>query len=114
LITLQWSDTALESLHESIPGSENMIPVFSIFNGEYEWNRMLALFSSVTKTFHWSASAGCSCCEELTSSLKSISDLTEGSERELKQAIRTFIEHTPGILKDDELQKIFSKIKKQK
>lgn len=114
MIKLQWNETSLEFLHEDIPGSKDMVPVFSISNTESDWNRMLALFSPVTKKFHWSASSGCSCCEEFTGSLKSIADLTEGTEQELKRAVRSFVEHAPGALKEGELQKIFSKIKKQK
>jgi hypothetical protein len=114
LITLQWSENALEFLHEEIAGSNKLIPVFSITNNEYNWNKMLALFSAETKKFYWAAGSGCECCETLTTSVKDVSKLTEGSESELKQALRTFISHNSGIITDDEKQKIFSKIKKQK
>lgn len=114
MITLQWSETATEFLHEDIPGSEHMVPVFSINNGENDWKRMLALFSPVTKKFYWSTSGGCLCCEELTSHLSSADDLTEGTEQELKRALRSFLEHAPNILNEDEKQQVFSKIKKQK
>lgn len=114
MITLQWNETALEFLHEDIPGSERMVPVFSIHNGEHDWTRMLALFSTATKEFYWTARSGCACCEELTSHLRNVDDLAKGTERELKQAIRGFLEHAPDILKDGEKQKIFSKIKKHK
>lgn len=114
MITLQWNETALEFLHEDIPGSEQMVPVFSIHNGENDWSRMLALFSLDTKEFCWTVNSGCACCEELTGHLKSADDLTKGTERELKRAVRSFLEQAPNILKDGEKQKIFSKIKKQK
>lgn len=114
MITLQWSENALEFLREDIPGSETMTPVFSIVGSESDGKRMLALFSSATKKFYWTVSSGCSCCEELTSHIKSAADLNEGTESELKQALRAFSASNPSLLKDDEMQKIFSKIKKQK
>lgn len=114
MITLQWSETALESLHEDIVGSETMIPVFSISNGEYKWAKMFALFSSETKKFYWVSGSGCECCDDQNRNVKDVSNLTEGSEGELKAALRVFIEHNNGIITDDEKQKIFSKIKKQK
>jgi hypothetical protein len=114
LITLQWGETALESLHEDIAGSAKMTPVFSISNSEYDWKRMLALFSPETKKFYWSVSSGCSCCDDQNRNVKDVSNLIEGSESELKRTLRTFIEHNSGIITDDEKQKVFSKIKKQK
>lgn len=114
MITVQWSENALEFLHEDIPGSDNLNPVFSIFGAESADKRMLALFSSSTKKFYWTVSTGCSCCEVLTGHIKTAADLTEGDERELKQAIRVFSVSNPSLLEDDEMQKIFSKIKKQK
>lgn len=114
MITLQWNENALEFLHKDIAGSEKMTPVFSVSNSEYDWTTMLALFSVETKKFYWVAGSGCSCCDDLARDVKSIDKMTEGSERELKQALRTFIAHNAGIVTDDELQKIFSKIKKQK
>jgi hypothetical protein len=114
LITLQWSETALEFLHEDIAGSEKMNPVFSIRNNEYNWVRMLALFSSDTKKFYWVSGSGCECCDDQIRDVRNVSNLTEGSESDLKSALRTFIEHNDGIVTDDEKQKIFSKIKKQK
>jgi hypothetical protein len=91
-----------------------MTPVFSVSNSEYDWTTMLALFSPETKKFYWISGSGCSCCDELTRSAKSIEGMTEGSERELKQALRSFTAHNSGVVTDDEMQKIFSKIKKQK
>jgi hypothetical protein len=114
MITLQWSETALEFLHEDIPGSENMVPVFSIHNGEHNWKRMLALYSSSTKKFHWASNSGCECCEEVNSQVKSTEAMTSGNEMELKRAVRNFLTHTPDIVTDEEKQKLFSKIKKQK
>lgn len=114
MITLQWSETALEFLHEDIPGSENMVPVFSIHNGEYAWKRMLALFSPATKTFHWSCNSGCECCEELASQIKNVEAMSSGNALELKQAVRDFLTHNPDIITDEEKQRVFSKIKKQK
>jgi hypothetical protein len=113
MITLQWDEIALEFLHEEIPGTERLTPVFSIHNGEYEWKQMMALFSSETKTFHWLQSAGCSCCENLFSHVKSADDLVCGNERELKQALRSFLSQNPTILDNSEKERIFSKIKKQ-
>ena len=114
MITLQWSETALEFLHEDIPGSENMVPVFSIHNGESNWKRMLALFSSSTRKFYWASNTGCECCEELTNQVKNTEEMASGNEMELKRAVRHFLESAPEIVTDDEKQKIFSKIKKQK
>lgn len=114
MITLQWSETSLEFLHEDIPGSENMVPVFSIHNGEYAWKRMLALFSPKTKTFYWSSNSGCQCCEELNSQIRNVEAMSSGSALEIKRAIRDFMAQNPGIITDEEKQKIFSKIKKQK
>lgn len=114
MITLQWSETALEFLHEDIPGSEKTVPVFSIHNGEYNWKRMLALFSPVTKKFLWASNSGCECCEELTAQVKSAEEMVSGSEMELKRAVRDFLAHNPEIITEDEKQKIFSKIKKHK
>lgn len=114
MITLQWSENALEFLHEDISGSEKMNPVFSISNNEYSWVRMLALFSSTTKKFYWTSGSGCECCDDQNKNVKDVSSLTEGSENDLKSALRAFIGHNDGIITDDEKQKIFSKIKKQK
>lgn len=114
MITLQWSETALEFLYEDIPGSEDMVPVFSIHNGESNWKRMLALHSPSTRKFYWTSSTGCECCEELTNQVKNAEEMTSGDERELKRAVRHFLESVPEIVTDDEKQKIFSKIKKQK
>lgn len=114
MITLQWSDTALESLHEDISGSEKMNPVFLISNSEFSWTKMFALFSSETKKFYWTSGSGCSCCNDQNRDVKDVSNLTEGSESELKSALRDFIGHNDGIITNDEKQRIFSKIKKQK
>lgn len=114
MITLQWSETALEFLHEDIPGSENMVPVFSINNGESNWKRMLVLFSPTVKKFYWTSNSGCECCEELTGQIKNTEEMASGTELELKRAVRNFLAHTPDIVTDEEKQKIFSKIKKQK
>lgn len=114
MITLQWSETALEFLHEDIPGSEGMVPVFSIDNGQYQWERMLALFSSSTKKFYWAVNSGCECCDDSSKLATNTDGMASGNELELKRAIRNFIAHSPEIITDEEKQKIFSKIKKQK
>jgi hypothetical protein len=114
MIKLQWDETATGFLHEDIPGSENMVPVFSIHNGEHDWKRMLALFSPETKKFHWMSGAGCACCEENSSHVRSVRDLTSGDERALKQALCSFLTDAPNVVSEEEKQKIFSKVKKQK
>jgi hypothetical protein len=112
MITLQWSETDLEFLNEDIPGSENMVPVFSIYNGEYNWKRMLALFSPSNNKFYWSCNSGCECCESLRSQVKDTDSMNSGDAKELKQAIRGFMNNKPKLVTEDEKRKIFSKIKK--
>lgn len=114
MITLQWSETALEFLHEDIPGSENMIPVFSIYNGKYHWKMMLTLFCPSDKQFYWHCGSGCECCESLSSQIENKDSLKCGDERAVKQALRAFIADHPNLVNEDEKRTLFSKIKKHR
>ena len=112
MLTLQWSEMSLESLHEDIP--EHLNPIVSIHNGQNDWVQMLVLYSSETKVFHWVTGYGCACCDNLYNHLKDSSLMVSGDAKELKRALRGFLDAHPDIITEAEKEKTFSKIKKQK
>lgn len=112
MITFQWNENFMEFLHEDLPGSEAMTPVFSIHNGESQWKEMFALFSAEENKFYWITSAGCECCDTLFAHVGSVNDLTTGSAKDVKKAVRTLLKDSPGILTEDEKVKVFSKVGK--
>lgn len=112
MITLQWNENAIEFLHEDLPGSEKLTPVFSIYNGESQWKQMFALFSPEEKLFYWIIGSGCECCDSLFSDVSSLSELKTGSNKELKRVVRAFLKEVPEIMTDAEKEKVFSKVNK--
>lgn len=111
MITLQWNEIFMESLHEDLPGSEHLIPVFSIHNQEYQWKQMFALFSPAENTFYWTTGGGCACCSTLFAHIAHADEMTKGSAADVKRAVRDFMQATPGIITEEERTRIFSKVK---
>lgn len=114
-LRLQWDDLGLEFLHEDVPGSENLKPVFRASSDVgSDVVEMLALFSPENKMFYWVTGRGCSCCTNITDPVEAVEDLKQGDERALKHAIREMLKEAPHILNEEDKKRVFSKIKKCK